>query len=76
LAMQRNAVAMFAEIIVAPRSTIPADDVDLAVEMPQFGQQVMQKVELPDVIFLLVPGAVVAKKMIQLSHTIGEILIA
>ena len=35
LAVQRNAIAMFAEIVIAPRGPIAADDVDLAVEMPQ-----------------------------------------
>jgi len=62
LAVQRNAIAMLAEVVVAPRGAIPADDVDLAVEVSQFGQQIMQQVELPDVIVLLVAGTVVTKK--------------
>ena len=65
---------MFAEIVVAPRGAIPADDVDLAVEVSQFGQQVMQQVELPDVIVLLVAGTMVTKKMIKHRNAITAVL--
>lgn len=37
LAVQRNAAAMLAEIIIAPWGAISADDVYLTVEMPEFG---------------------------------------
>jgi hypothetical protein len=43
--------------------------------MSQFGQQVMQKIELPGVVFLHVTGTVVAKKMIQRCHTLRKILV-
>ena len=67
---------MLAEIVIAPRGAIATDDVDLAVEMSQFGQQVMQQVEFPDVIVLFVTGAMITKKMIQRRHTFRKILIA
>lgn len=75
LAVQRNAIAMFAEIVIAPRGPIAADDVDLAVEMPQFGQQVMQEIEFPDVIFLLVTRTVVAKKMVKRRNAFRKVLV-
>lgn len=76
LTVQRNSMTMFAKIVIAPRSAIPANDVDLAVEMPQFGQQVMQEIKLPGVIVLHVAGAMVAKKMIQRRNALRKVLIA
>ncbi len=75
LAVQRNTIAMLAEIVIARGSAIPANDVNLAVEMPQFGQQVMQEIEFPDVIFLLVTRTVVAKKMIQCRNAFRKVLV-
>ena len=56
-------------------SAIPANDVNLAVDMPQFGQQVVQEIEFPDVIFLFVTGAVVTKKMVQCRNTFRKVLV-
>ena len=67
---------MLAKIVIAPRSAIAANDIDFAVEMSQFGQQIMQQVEFPDIIVLFVTGAVITKKMIQRRHTFRKILIA
>jgi len=74
LAVQRNSIAMLAEIVIAPRSAIPANDVNLAVDMSQFGQQVMQEIEFLDVIILLVTGTVVAKKMVQRRNAFRKVL--
>ncbi len=38
LTVQRNSVTMLAEIAVAPRGAIPADDIYLAVGMAKFSQ--------------------------------------
>jgi len=73
--VQSNSIAMLAEIVIAPWGAIPTDDIDLAVEMSQFGQQVMQQVEFSDVIVLHVTGAVVAKKMVQRRDTLRKVLI-
>ena len=73
--MLGNTMAMLAQVVVAPRRPIPADDVDFAVRMPKLDQQIMQEVELLQVIRLHVTGAMVAKKMIQLRDTIRQVLI-
>jgi hypothetical protein len=66
---------MFAEKVIAPGSAIPANNIDLAVEMTQSGQKVMQEVEFPDVIILLVTRTVVAKKMVQRRNAFRKVLI-
>ena len=76
LTVQSNSIAMLAEIVIAPWGAIPTDYIDLAVKMSQFGQQVMQQIEFPHVIFLLVTCAVVAKKMIQRRNTFRKVLVA
>ena len=67
---------MLTEKAIAPRRAIAANDVDLAVNVPQLGQQVMQEIELSDVIVLLVTCTVVAKKMVQRRNAFRKILIA
>jgi len=75
LTVQCNSIAMLAEIVIAPWGAIPTDYIDLAVKMSQFGQQVMQQIEFPHVIVLLVTCAVVAKKMIQRRNTFRKVLV-
>ena len=74
--MLGNAMAVFPQVVVAPRGAISADNVDFAIRMAQLDQQIVQKIELLHVILLHVTGAVVAKKMVQLRNTIRQVLIA
>src|SRR6202034_3327294 len=74
--MLGNTVAMLAQVVIAPRSTVAAHDVDLAVGVSQLDQQIVKKIELLHVIVLYIAGAVVAKKMIQLRDRLGKVLIS
>lgn len=69
-------MAVLTQVVVAPRSAVAADDVDLTVGVPEANHQIMQKVEFPDVVILHVAGAVIAKKVIELRDGIGQIVIS
>lgn len=76
LAMQRHAVSMFSEVVIAPRSAIAADNVDRAVWMAEAGHQIVQQIELFHIVIFDIPGAVIAQEMIELRHRIRQVAIA
>ena len=73
LAMLGNAMAMLAQVIVAPRSAVAAHNINLPIGVSQLDQQIVKKIKLLHVIVLHIAGAVVAKEMVQLCDAIGKI---
>ena len=69
-------MAVFTEIVVAPRSAIAADDIDDAVGMAEAGHQIVEQIELPDVIVLDVSGAMVSEEVVELRDSFGNVVVA
>src|SRR5271156_163117 len=76
LAVLGDSVAVLAEVGVAPRGAVSADNVDHAVRVAKAGHQIMEEVELLDVVILHVAGAVVAQEVIELGNGFGQITVA
>ncbi len=76
LAMLSDTMAMLSQVVVAPRSTIAAHNVDFAIGVSQLDQQIVKKIKLLHVIVFSIAGAVVAEKMVQFRDALGKILIA
>jgi hypothetical protein len=74
--MLRNTMAMLPQVVVAPRSTVTAHNVDFAIWVSQLDQQIVKKIKLLHVIIFYIAGAVIAEKMVQLRDAIRKILIA
>jgi hypothetical protein len=69
-------MAMLPQVVVAPRSTVAAHNVDFPIGVSQLDQQIVKKIKLLHVVVLDITGAVVAKKMIQLRNGLRKILIS
>jgi tartrate dehydratase beta subunit/fumarate hydratase class I family protein len=67
---------MLPQVVVAPRSTVAAHNVNFPIGVSQLDQQIVKKIKLLHVVVLYITGAVVAKKMVQLRDAIWKILIA
>ena len=67
---------MLAQVVIAPRSAVTADNVDGAIGMAEAAHQIVQQVELFQVVIFHVPGTMIAQKMIELRYRIRQITIA
>ena len=76
LAVLGDSVAVLAEVVVAPRGAISADDIDHAIGVAEPGHQVMEEVELFHVIVLYVAGAVIAQEVVELSDGLRQVVVA
>ena len=65
-----------AEVFVALRSAVAADDVDDGVGPAEAGEQVVEQVEFAGVVLALVVGAVVAEEVVELVHRGGQVGVA
>src|SRR6185437_2161665 len=76
LAVQRDAAAMPAKIIIAPWRAIPADDINRSVGVAEADHQIMKQVEFFQVVIFHVSSAMVAEKMIEVRHGIRKVTVA
>jgi hypothetical protein len=76
LAVQGDAVSVLAQVVVAPRSTVAADDVDYAVGMAEASHEIVQKIEFMDIVSFYVSGAMIAQEMIELRDSVRQILVS
>ena len=65
-----------AEVFIAFRRAVAADDVDHSVGATETGEQVVEQVELAGVVVALVVGAVVAEEVVELVHRGGQVGVA
>lgn len=64
LAVERDTVSVFAQVIIAPWSPIAANDVDLTVGITEASHQVVKKVEFLYVVIFDISGAVIAQEVV------------
>ncbi len=68
LAVELNAVSMLAQVVVAPRCSIAAHDIDHAVRTAETGHQIVQQVEFLHIVGLHCSRTMIAQKVVQSRH--------
>jgi hypothetical protein len=67
---------MCAEIFVAARRSVSADDVNLGVSAANRSGSIRQNIKNPRIVVMYLSGAVVAEEMVELRQSFGNIGIA
>jgi len=58
-------VPVTAKVLIAPRGSIPADDINLGIGSSHSKRQIMKQIENPGIVYADVAGAVVAQVVVQ-----------
>jgi len=75
LAVFGDSLGVGAEVVVAPRGAVAADDVDDGVGTVQPGEKIVEEVELAGIVVADVSGAVVAEEVVEQFDGRGDVLV-
>src|SRR5690348_5106839 len=71
----RHAMSVHPEILIAPRGSITAHDIDLSVGTSERNYQIMQQVKNMRIVLVNGSGAVITQVVIQLRKSVGIIAV-